>query len=50
MLEEPNQIPMPMIQPQVNVAMLKAQINALSPQDNETLISMMEEPQDFHKA
>ena len=48
--KEPNQIPMPMIQPQVNVVMLKAQINALSPQDNETLISMMEEPQDVHKA
>jgi hypothetical protein len=42
--KEPNQIPVLMIQPQVNVAMLKAQINALLPQDNETLISMMEEP------
>jgi hypothetical protein len=48
--EEPNQIPMPTIQPQVNVVTLKAQIDALSPQDNETLISMMEESQDFHKA
>jgi Zinc knuckle len=48
--KEPNQIPMPTIQLQINVAMLKAQIDALSPQDNETLISMMKEPQDFHKA
>jgi hypothetical protein len=42
--EEPNQIPMPTIQSQVNVMMLKAQIDALLPQDNGTLISMMEEP------
>ena len=28
--EEPNQIPMPMIQPQVNMAMLKAQIDTIS--------------------
>jgi hypothetical protein len=42
--EEPNQIPMPTIQPQVNVAMQKAQIDALLPQDNKILISMMEEP------
>jgi hypothetical protein len=48
--KEPNQIPMPMIQPRVNIVTLKAQIDVLSPQDNETLINMMEEPQDFHKA
>jgi hypothetical protein len=48
--KEPNQIPMPTIQPQISIAMLKAQINALSPQDNEALVNMMEKPQDFHKA
>jgi hypothetical protein len=48
--KEPNQIPMPTIRPQINIVTLKAQIDALSLQDNETLINMMKEPQDFHKA
>jgi hypothetical protein len=48
--DKPNQIPMPMIQPRTNIATLKAQIDTLSPQDYEALISMMEDPQDFHKA
>jgi hypothetical protein len=43
-------IPQPTIAPQVNVANLRAQINLLSPEDNDALIGMMGSTQDFTPA
>jgi hypothetical protein len=40
-------IPQPNIAPQTNVAHLKAQIDALSMEDNDTLIDVMGFSQDF---
>jgi hypothetical protein len=40
-------IPQPSITPRTNVAHLKAQINSLSAEDNNTLIDMMGSLQDF---
>jgi len=49
---EMNRIPKPTIQPQANVAQLKAQLDALSEQENDTLIGLMRggQSQDFIKA
>jgi len=38
---EMNRIPKPTIQPQANVAQLKAQLDTLSTQENDTLIGMI---------
>jgi Zinc knuckle len=43
-------IPQPTIAPRVNVANLRAQIDSLSPKDNDTLIGMMGSTQDFTPA
>ena len=43
-------IPQPTITPQTNVANLKAQIDLLSSEDNDTLIEMMGSMQDFTPA
>jgi len=50
---EMNEIPGPTIQPQANVAQLKAQLDALNEQENDALINLMgggEQSQDFPKA
>src|SRR6267142_2259860 len=49
---EMNKIPGPTIQPQANVAQLKAQLDALNEQDNDALINLMGggQSQDFPKA
>ena len=49
---EMNTIPGPTIQPRANVAQLKAQLDALNEQENNTLINLMGggQSQDFLKA
>ena len=49
---EMNRIPKPTIQPRANVAQIKAQLDALSEQENNTLIGLMRggQSQDFIKA
>jgi len=49
---EMNEIPSPTIQPQANVAQLKAQLDALNEQENDALINLMGggQSQDFLKA
>ena len=49
---EMNGIPGPTIQPQANVAQLKAQLDTLNEQENDALIGLMEggQSQDFIKA
>jgi len=49
---EMNEIPGPTIQPRVNVAQLKAQLDALNDQENNALINLMGggQAQDFLKA
>jgi len=49
---EMNEIPGPTIQPRVNVAQLKAQLDALNKQENNALINLMGggQSQDFPKA
>jgi hypothetical protein len=44
------QVPQPNITPQANIMHLKAQINALSTEDNDTLIEVMGSSQDFTPA
>jgi len=43
-------LPIPPMNPQINVTGLKAQIDALSTQDNDALIEMMGGLQDFPQA
>jgi hypothetical protein len=43
-------IPPPSLAPQTTVALLKAQIDALSPTENDSLIEMMGASQDFTPA
>jgi hypothetical protein len=43
-------VPPPSITPQTTIASLKAQINALSPTENDSLIEMMGANQDFTPA
>jgi hypothetical protein len=50
MKEDMQNIPQPTIMPRTNVANLKAQINSLSSEDNDTLIEMMGSMQDFTPA
>jgi len=49
---EMNKILGPMIQPQANITQLKAQLDALNAQENDTLIGLMggAQPQDFPNA
>jgi len=49
---EMNEVPGPTIQPQANVAQLKAQLDALNEQENDALINLMGggQSQDFLKA
>jgi len=49
---EMSRIPGPTIQPQANVAQLKAQLDALNEQENDALIGLMGggQSQDFPKA
>jgi hypothetical protein len=48
--EDMQNVPQPTITPQTNVANLRAQIDALSPEDNDALIGMMGSTQDFTPA
>jgi hypothetical protein len=48
--EDMQRIPQPTITPQANVLQLKAQINALSTEDNDALIEAMGSSQDFTPA
>jgi hypothetical protein len=48
--EDMQNIPQPTITPWTNVANLKAQIDSLSSEDNDTLIEMMGSMQDFTPA
>jgi Zinc knuckle len=48
--EDMQNVPQPTITPQTNMANLKAQINSLSSEDNNTLIEMMGSMQDFTPA
>ena len=48
--EGEDQIPPLNIKPCINVAQIKAQIDMLSPQENDTLIDMMGGEQDFPQA
>ena len=48
--EGEDQIPTPNIKPRINVAHIKAQIDMLSPQENDSLIDMMGGEQDFPQA
>jgi hypothetical protein len=50
MEEDMQNIPQPTITPQTNVTNLKAQIDLLSSEDNDTLIEMMGSTQDFTPA
>jgi hypothetical protein len=43
-------VPQPNIAPQTNITQLKAQIDALSTEDNDALIEAMESSQDFTPA
>ena len=43
-------VPPPNITPQTTIALLKAQIDALSPTENDSLIEMMGASQDFTPA
>ena len=45
-----DQIPPPNIKLHINVTHIKAQINMLSPQENDSLIDMMGGEQDFPQA
>jgi hypothetical protein len=48
--EDMQNIPQPTIAPWANVANLRAQIDLLSPKDNDALIGMMGSVQDFTPA
>ena len=48
--EDMQNVPQPTITPRTNVANLRAQINSLSAEDNDTLIEMMGSSQDFTPA
>jgi hypothetical protein len=48
--EDMQSVPQPTITPQANVASLRAQIDSLSPEDNDALIEMMGFAQDFTPA
>jgi Zinc knuckle len=48
--EDMQLIPQPTITPQTNISQLKAQIDALSTEDNDTLIEAMGSSQDFTPA
>jgi hypothetical protein len=48
--EDMQNIPQPTIALQVNMANLRAQIDSLSPEDNDALIGMMGSMQDFTPA
>jgi hypothetical protein len=48
--EDMQNVPQPTITPQANIANLKARINSLSSEDNNTLIEMMGSMQDFTPA
>jgi hypothetical protein len=48
--EDMQNVPLPTITPRTNVANLKAQIDLLSSEDNDTLIEMMGSTQDFTPA
>jgi hypothetical protein len=48
--EDMQRIPQPTITPQTNVSQLKAQIDALSTEDNDALIEAMGSSQDFTPA
>jgi len=49
---EITEIPGPTLQPQTNIALLKAQLDMLNAQENDKLIGMMggTQPQDFQTA
>jgi hypothetical protein len=48
--EDMQSVPQPTITPQTNIANLRAQIDSLSPEDNDALIEMMGSAQDFTPA
>jgi hypothetical protein len=48
--EDMQNVPQPTITPQTNMANLRAQIDVLSPEDNDALIGMMGSTQDFTPA